>query len=65
MTTFEEATNSRKPGFYWVRDGEQWTIALWRRSSFPKGWIAVIGNTEFDRDDSDFSEIDENRIVRN
>jgi hypothetical protein len=54
----------REDGFYWVLDGGNWTIACWENRWSPKGWTGILNNTEYNRDDSDFDEIDERRIQR-
>lgn len=55
------ASEARESGFYWVMSGHDWTIAQWNEKS---GWISVLGETEFNRTDVDFDEIDERRIER-
>lgn len=49
----------REDGFYWVKDGTNWTIARWQNMG--KFWEA--GPYNFLSDD-DFDQIDERRIVR-
>lgn len=30
----------RKPGFYWVRAGNRWTVLEWANSMVGPGWVA-------------------------
>ena len=49
--------DKRKPGYYWVKMTIAWEIAEWNNN---KSW-SVIGS-EDDWEDSDFIEINEDRI---
>lgn len=51
---------NRESGYYWVLNGNVWSIAEW----YPEfnNW-SKIGN-ECDFEDSDFDEIDERKIER-
>lgn len=64
MSEDNKIKSYREDGFYWVLDGNDWTIALWSQNSHPRGWVDVIGNARFNRYDTDFDEIDECRITR-
>ena len=48
----------REPGFYWVRESDEWTVAQWSG----KYWYVV--GWDISCRDSDFAEIDPRRIVR-
>lgn len=53
----------REPGFYWVKiDRLSWEVAKWEVSWRGHEQWAVCGG-ELYRDDDDFDEINENRIL--
>jgi len=53
----------REKGYYWVKRYRMWLIAEWVEGMDYDRWHIIHLNYKFK--DSDFEEIDENRIIRN
>jgi hypothetical protein len=58
----------RAEGYYWVREYDSWLIMKWwiwdYDDSYEDGGYWKDAGSEIEWYDSDFTEIDENRIVR-
>lgn len=52
----------RQEGYYWVKRHGQWIIAVWLKDGYYGSYWYLTG-TETMFKDSDFEEINENRIV--
>jgi len=60
--TSTKGPEERKPGYYWLKSFGEWGIGEWYASSRSAMWF--IPGDEDAKQDSDFDEIDENRIKR-
>jgi len=56
----EHNSNIREPGYYWVRDNDEWMICYYNK--YIKEW-EITGHSCTYSDDI-FDEIDEKRIIR-
>lgn len=52
----------RQEGYYWVKYEGAWHVAHFRHTSNPLPWTLLINNSWF-LHDSDFEEINENRLT--
>ena len=53
----------REPGFYWVRDDNEWIVARWVVEENWSGWQCTGSDEDLYYDD-EFNEIDETKLER-
>ena len=53
----------RGNGYYWCKLHDKWEIWEWSNKEYEKGWWTFGGGEVSDFEDTDFYQIDNNRII--